>query len=91
MEKVEARVPEYADASDGDGYGVDALVDGGVRLRLGTLTAADGETQVRVAPFEIPHDEAIKLAALMLKKAGCKVTIGGGVITARFKRMGKIN
>lgn len=52
-------------------YGVDTDDGGNVVVRLGA-----------VPPFEIAPDAAIKLAALLLKKAGAKVEIRNGVITA---------
>lgn len=54
-----------------DDYGVDRCDNGDIRIKLGN-----------VMPFEIPAGEAVKLAAILLKKAGCKVTIKDKVITA---------
>ncbi len=49
--------------SDAD-YGVE-WVPGGVRVKLG-----EG-----IAPFDVPRGIGIKLALLILKKAGCNVRI----------------
>ena len=69
-------MPEIYEAD----YGVDALVNGDVRIKLGP-----------VLPFDVPVDVAVKLAALLLKKAGWKVAFSGGVLTARRGRRTIIN
>lgn len=65
---------------DEDDYGVEALVNGDVRIKLGP-----------VLPFDVPADEAVKLAALLLKNADWKVAFNGGVLTARRGRQTIIN
>lgn len=44
-------------------------------------------TDVGLARTEIPQEEAVKFAVLLLKYAGCKVTINGGVITAVYRKV----
>ena len=73
--KVARWSPPETDETD---YGVDTLPDGNVRLKLGPIQ-----------PFDIPPEEAVKLAALLLKHAGWRVSFAGGVINARkTKRLG---
>jgi hypothetical protein len=66
-------VPKFVapDVDESD-YGVETLPDGNVQIKLGP-----------VLPFEVPADGAMKLACLLLKKAGWKVSYAGGIITAR--------
>lgn len=62
--------------SDGDDeadYGVFANESGDVVIRLGA-----------VPPFEVPPAVAIKLAGLLLKKAGAVVKISPGSLVARY-------
>jgi hypothetical protein len=66
-------VPKFvAPDSDEDSYGVEAISNGDVQIKLGPTL-----------PFEVSADEAAKLACLLLKKAGWKVTFARGTITAR--------
>jgi hypothetical protein len=60
---------------DDDNYGVDTLPDGDVRIRLGA-----------VMPFEVPPEAAIRLAGLLLKKAGCEILFRQGSMKVRFPR-----
>ena len=60
---------------DDDNYGVDTLADGDVRIRLGA-----------VMPFELPPEAAIRLAGLLLKKAGCEILFRQGSMKVRFPR-----
>lgn len=61
------------DLDDETSYGVDALPNGDVRLRLGW-----------VMPFEVPGAAAIRLAALLCKKAGCEVMFRDGSMKIKF-------
>jgi hypothetical protein len=60
---------------DDDNYGVDTLPDGDVRIRLGA-----------VMPFDIPPEAAIRLAGLLLKKAGCEILFRQGSMKVKFPR-----
>lgn len=52
-------------------YGIERLPNGNVEIRLG-----------HIPPFEVTPDAALKMAAILLKKAGCDVKLGGGKIVA---------
>jgi len=61
-------------SEDSEDYGIERNADGNVVIKLGN-----------VPPFEIPPYAAIKLAALLLKKAGAAVKISPGSLVARYK------
>lgn len=61
-----------SDHDDTD-YGVERTRSGDVEIRLG-----------EVMPFEIPAESAIRLAALLCKKAGCEVLFRQGSMKIRF-------
>jgi hypothetical protein len=58
-----------------DDYGVERTPDGDVKIRLGA-----------VMPFELPPEAAIRLAALLCKKAGCEILFRQGSMKIKFPR-----
>lgn len=65
---------------EGGRYAVEGGDDGMVELHLGGFQ-----------PFAIPAEEAIKLAALLLKKAGATVDFRRDRIKATFRMMEKLD
>lgn len=60
---------------ESDDYGIERLPNGEVQIRLGA-----------VMPFEIPPEAAIRMAALLCKKAGCDVMFRQGSMKIKFPR-----
>jgi hypothetical protein len=58
-----------------EGYGVETLPNGDVQIRLGA-----------VMPFEVPPEAAIRLSALLAKKAGCEILFRQGSMKIKFPR-----
>jgi hypothetical protein len=57
---------------EGD-YRIERLSDGTVQIKLGPLM-----------PFEVPPETAIRLSALLAKKAGCEVLFRQGSMKVKF-------
>lgn len=60
---------------DADDYRIERTPDGNVEIKLGPLH-----------PFEVPPETAVRLAALLCKKAGCEILFRQGSMKVKFPR-----